>query len=184
VIGGVEQGRNYSSAWLSGGYVKAASTNALLTALGRSFTFEAIADVSCPESDVTVVGAETVDGLAAWCLFAKADGSLNIWVAGVGGYVVERKIMDGFCGVAHALVVKADCIERMFTVSVDRNEMLALTANELTESLRDGIFVSAGGGCGKGTMTGRIDEVRVNNRLLSDEEMVSIRSRGMSLFVR
>jgi hypothetical protein len=184
MIGGVEQGRNTSSAKMSGGFVKAAMTNALLTALGRSFTLEAFTDVSSPASDVTVIGAETVDGIAAWSLFVKADGSLHLWVASVDGDVVARKVMDGFCGAPHALVLRADCLARTFTVSVDKNERLALTANELTKSIRDGIFVSVGGGCGKGTMSGRIDDVRVNNRLLSDEETATIRSLGFSLVFR
>ena len=41
-----------------------------------------------------------------------------------------------------------------------------------------------GGGCGKGMMSGRIDEVRVNNRLLSDEETVAIRPIGFALVFR
>ena len=184
MIGEAGLGRNTSSAEMSGGCVKATLTNALLTALGRSLTVETLADVSCPGSDVAVVGAETVDGLAAWCLFAKADGSLNVCVVGVSGCVVERKVMDGFCGAPHSLVLRADCLERTFTVSVDKNEMLALTANELTEPIRDGIFVSVGGGCGKGMVSGRIDEVRVNNRLLSDEETVIIRPIGFALVFR
>ena len=184
MIGGTKHGLNASSAEMSGGCVKAAVTNGLLTALGRSFTVEAMMNVCRPESEVAVIGAETVDGLAAWCLFAKADGSLNVCVVGVSGCVVERKVMDGFCGAPHSLVLRADCLERTFTVSVDKNEMLALTANELTEPIRDGIFVSVGGGCGKGMVSGRIDEVRVNNRLLSDEETVIIRPIGFALVFR
>ena len=184
MIGGTKHGLNASSAEMAGGCVKAAVTNGLLTALGRSFTVEAMMNVCRPESEVAVIGAVTVDGLAAWCLFAKADGSLNVCVVGVSGCVVERKVMDGFCGAPRSLVLRADCLERTFTVSVDKNEMLALTANELTEPIRDGIFVSVGVGCGKGMVSGRIDEVRVNNRLLSDEETVTIRPIGFALVFR
>ena len=184
IIGEEKFGRNASSAELSGGYLKAMSTNALLTALGRVFTIEVLADVSRPAEDAAIIGAETCDGQAAWCLYAKDDGSLGLSIAGIGGSMADRKVMDGFCGAPHALVVRADCLNRMFSVDVDGTAQLTLTADDIVESIRDGMFVSAGGGCGKSTMSGRIDEIRVNNRLLADDETVTFRECGLVLTYR
>ena len=184
IIGEEKFGRNASSAELSGGYLKAMSTNALLTALGRVFTIEVLADVSRPAEDAAIIGAETCDGQAAWCLYAKDDGSLGLSIAGIGGSKSDCKVMDGFCGAPHALVVRADCLNRMFSVDVDGAAQLTLTADDLVESISDGMFVSAGGGCGKSTMSGRIDEIRVNNRLLAADETVTFRECGLVLTYR